>query len=103
MAEGVAATVKPEVYQVVEAVRAMPGEVSITELAKRLELDKSVISRCVRQARKEGYLINLETGRGKPSRLVIGDPMPDETVILPDADLLRGCTPAQQGSQRSTL
>ena len=35
---------------------------------------------------------NLEEKRGKPARIVLGDPLPDEVEILPTADVLtEGC------------
>jgi hypothetical protein len=81
-AEGMDATVPATVRETVDAVSTLKKrEVSLGELATRLGLDKSVTSRRVRDATDRGYLINLETRRGRPARIVLGDPMP-ETVKL---------------------
>ena len=52
--------------------------------ARSLGLDKSVARRRLRQATELGYLINRETRNGRPARIVLGDPMPDEVQVLPD-------------------
>jgi DNA-binding transcriptional ArsR family regulator len=84
--EGIEATVSTTVRQTVDAVAALKkkGEVSLGQLATKLGLDKSVVSRRLRQATELGYLVNRETRRGRPARLVLGDPMPEEVQVLPD-------------------
>jgi hypothetical protein len=54
------------------------------ELAAKLALDKSVTSRRLRDATDRGYLVNLETRRGRPARIVLGDPMPGMVKLLPE-------------------
>ena len=39
-----------------------------------------------------GFLRNLEDRKGRPARLVIGDPLPDEVELLPQPQRLHGCT-----------
>jgi hypothetical protein len=95
-AEGVEATVSPATRETVEAVKKLVSgrlgsngtepSVSVAQLAKHLELDKGSVSRRVKEARERDYLVNLETRRGKPMRLVIGDAMPEELVILPTVE-----------------
>lgn len=63
-------------------------EVTVTEAAVLLGIDKSAASRRVRVALQRGYLENLEDRRGRPSRLVLGDPLPEEQTILPEPDEL---------------
>lgn len=61
---------------------------------KVLGLDRSPVSRRVRAAIDHGYLSNSETRKGRPMRLVMGDPMPENLEILPSpARLLHCCTP----------
>jgi hypothetical protein len=88
--EGVEATVSPIVQETVEAVRDLIAEgqddVSITQLATRLQIDRSTASRRVRMARESGYLRNLEEKRGRAARLVIGDSLPAEEHVLPHPD-----------------
>ena len=91
VSEGVEATVPPTVRETVQAVAARAGEegVSITVLARELNLDKASASRRWNSARARGYLKNLESGRGKPARIVLADPLPDDREILPTPERLR--------------
>jgi hypothetical protein len=98
--EGVGATVRPETRETVQAVAELEalgeGGVPQARLARRLELDKGAVSRRVRVALEGGYLRNLEERRGRPHRLVVGDPLPEELVLLPEPEALRGCTVARR-------
>jgi hypothetical protein len=69
-----------------------PATVTVLEIAKRLELDKSAASRRVRAATQAGYLENLETRKGRPARLVPGDPLPEKLELLPPPKLLDSIT-----------
>jgi hypothetical protein len=93
VSEGIGATVPPTIRETVEAVRELAGtegETNIVAVAKRLHLDKSAGWRRVRSAIDRGYVQNLEDRRGRPARLVLGEEMPGEVVILPER--LHGCT-----------
>ena len=99
VADGVERTVSPTVRETVDAVAAMDLdlEVGVTTAAvgNELGLDKSAAHRRVRQALNRGYLRNLEERRFRPARLVVGDPMPEETDVLPaleELERLHGCT-----------
>jgi len=84
-AEGIEATVSTTVRETVDAVAALKkDEISLGELAVKLALDKSVTSRRLRQATELGYLVNRETRRGRPARIVLGDPMPEVVKLLPE-------------------
>src|SRR5262249_39747549 len=48
----------------------------------------SAASRRWKSARARGHLRNLETGRGKPARIVLADPLPDDIDVLPTVELL---------------
>jgi transposase-like protein len=90
VSESVEATVPPTVRETVKAVAALAGEegVSISALARALNLDKASASRRWQSARGRGYLKNLETRRGKPARIVLADPLPDDVEILPSVEAL---------------
>ena len=96
VSEGVEATVSTAVREVVVAVEALavidddgePIGVSLTQIAKLLEVDKASASRRWRVARDRGYLQNLETRRGRPARIVIAEPLPDDIEILPSPKTL---------------
>jgi hypothetical protein len=90
--EGIDAAVPETLRETVEAVqRLAKDEVSVAELAQTLDLDKSSVSRRVRVATSKGYLVNRETAKGKRARIAPGDPMPDDTEILPHPDKLADC------------
>jgi hypothetical protein len=92
VAESIEATVPGTVRETVEAVKGGSDEgMSIGEIARKLKLDKSSTSRRVRAALDKGYLKNLEQKKGRPARLVVGDPLPDDHVILPDPEVLQCC------------
>jgi hypothetical protein len=101
--EGIEATVAKTVRETVEAMQRLNKfEVSIAEIAKALDLDKSSVSRRVKVAISKGYLVNEETGKGKRARIATGDSMPDDAEILPHPDKLADrCTVAapQEGME----
>ena len=95
VAQGVEATVPATIRETVEVVRAGSGSaVSVTQVAKQLNLDKSSASRRVKGAIEAGYLKNLETKMGHPAQLVLGDPLPADVTVLPPVEQLQGCTVA---------
>ena len=97
ISEAVEKTVKPEVREVVGTVAQLAddGEVTQKQIADETGLDKGSVSRRVRAALDGGYLLNKEEKRGRPHRLVVGDPLPDDLEILPTVEELHGCTVAR--------
>lgn len=88
---GVGATVRPGVRRVVEAVGDLrQASVSQSDLASVLRLDKAAVSRQVREAIEAGWLLNDEDRAGQPAKLKLGDPLPDDGVVLPEAPSLGG-------------
>jgi hypothetical protein len=106
IADGVEATVAPSVRETVRAVESLTasGETcSVAEVGRELVLDKSAASRRVAVATRRGYLVNLEDRRGKPARLKIGDPLPEDVPILPAVEALRDrCTVAVAIEERES-
>ena len=100
--EGVDATVSSTVRETIAAVSELlgthPAGISVSALARHLELDKSSVSRRARVAASRGYLRNEEERRGKPTRYVLGDPIPEEIQVLPTRQALDGCTVAARAS-----
>jgi hypothetical protein len=92
ISEGIEATVPAAVRETVEKVSELYSDeseaVTVAELARELKLDKSATSRRVRSATDRGYLKNLEDRKGRPARIVPGDPLPDDLEILPQPDSL---------------
>jgi hypothetical protein len=87
VAELVKSATKPLQHRVMGA--SEPRSASVTQVAAKLEIDKSAASRRVNVAIRRGFLKNLEDKRGKPARVVMGDPVPDNRAIFPDPDNLR--------------
>lgn len=101
--EGVGATVPDTIRELVGAIETLTkearwlGGVSLSAVAVHLKVDKSTVSRRVRRAMDGDFVVNLEDRRGLPARLVLGDPLPERSSVLPDPwDLDTGPT------QRST-
>jgi hypothetical protein len=106
IAVGFDATVSPEVRETVMAVDQLLSQgdqdVPQVKLAAALALDKSAVSRRVKDALRAGYLKNEEERKGRPARLVLGDPLPADLEVLPRPEALtdepqglHGCTVAE--------
>jgi DNA-binding transcriptional ArsR family regulator len=94
VSEGIEVTVPTTVRETVEAVKRLRedtnGEpVTVTDLARELKLDRSAVSRRVRNAKDRGYVRDLEDNPRKPSRLIPGDDLPDDLQILPTPEDVR--------------
>jgi hypothetical protein len=94
VSEGIEATVPATVRETVEAVKRLRedsnGEpVTVTDITKELKLDRSAVSRRVRNAKDRSYLRDLEENQRKPSRLVLGDDLAEDLQILPKPEEVR--------------
>ncbi|MGC8633896.1 MAG: hypothetical protein ACP5VP_04410 [Candidatus Limnocylindrales bacterium] len=104
ISDAVEQTVSDAIRATVEKVAELTlggGETTVVQVAARLGIDKSSASRRVRAALDRGYLRNLEDRRGRPSRLVLGDQLPDQVTILPtveELERLHGCSGAAGGT-----
>ena len=96
IAEGIDATVAPIVRETVQAVQRLVGdgreEATLREIAQALALDKSATSRRIAAGVQLGYLRNLEDHKGRPARVCLGDPIPNEIPVLPEARVLHCCS-----------
>lgn len=80
---GVSATVR----QTVDAVGSLydgSNAVTIKSVGDHLGLAKNSALYRVRSAIGKGFLTNLEDRRGRPARLIPGDPLPEDRQALPD-------------------
>jgi hypothetical protein len=94
IAQGVQATVSATIRETIAAVKELdtpkdPG-IKIPTIAKALGIDRSAVSRRVRVAIEDGYLANLEERKGRPARITLGDPLPEERAVLPHPEALAG-------------
>jgi hypothetical protein len=85
----VSAATRETVKAVAELIQDGAEEGTVVMVAKKLNLDKSAAWRRVRTAVDGGFLKNLEDRRGRPARLIVGDPLPDDPSILPSPESLR--------------
>jgi hypothetical protein len=92
IAEGFEATVAPTVRETVTAVQGLLGEgrteATLREIAAARTLDRSAASRRIAAAIQLGYLRNLEERKGRLARVCLGQPMPEEIPVLPEAAVL---------------
>jgi hypothetical protein len=106
VSEGIEVTVPKTVRETVEAVKRLQEDVkgepvTVTDLARELRLDRSAVSRRARNAKDRGYLRDLEDNPRKPSRLILGDDLPDDVQILPSPqDVRAGMQERASGSAR---
>ncbi|MFI5259462.1 MAG: hypothetical protein ACHQ01_07640 [Candidatus Limnocylindrales bacterium] len=109
VSDAVEQTVSDAIRTTVEKVAEVTisgGEATVVAVAAGLGIDKSSASRRVRSATDRGYLKNLEDRRGRPSRLVVGDPLPAAVTILPtveDLERLHGCSGVGGGTNPADL
>jgi hypothetical protein len=100
IAEGAGAAVKVEIRETVEAVRALGGHdltkpVKMPALVAKLALDKSSVSRRVRQCIAAGYLVSASLGV-RVTSVSLGEPLPekDGAVLPAPTQLTSSCTVA---------
>ena len=93
IAEGIGATVSSTVRETVSAVGDLaakhPEGVTNAALSMYLKLDKSTASRRSKVAQEKEYIRNV-ADKHKPAKLVLGEPMPEDVVVLPFPESLPG-------------
>jgi hypothetical protein len=101
LADAAERAVTTTVRETVTAIGQLTGDhdpldegVPLTRVAALLRIDKSTALRRVRVAIARGFVRNLEERRGRPARLVLGEPLPNDSVLLPmtsELERLHGC------------
>ena len=103
--------VRQESIDTVQAVIDLNDEdgVTITAVAKKLDIDKSSASRRVNVCVEAGWLVNKQDRKGQPAQLVIGDALPgkQDLTVLPGPEALTqelasGCTVARENQGGDT-
>lgn len=90
-AQQVEATCSEIVRETVDTIRRLtPGSnsCSVTAVARALHLDTSTASRRVKAALEQGLVQNLEAKDGRPYKLVLGNPLPEDRQVLPPVEAL---------------
>lgn len=101
MAYGVQVAVPPGVRRLVDAVNTLTAEgqpspgsladrptTTKTAVAQLLGVDNAQVTRWCREAEKLGYIVNLENNSRRPAHLCLGDPLPENTEVLPSPERL---------------
>jgi hypothetical protein len=107
VSEGVEATVPATIRETVGVAERLLEDsgrdpITVAAIARELKLDNSAALRRVRAAIDRGYLKNLEDRKGRPARIVVGDTLPEDIEVLPEAEALRGCTVARETERIGT-
>ena len=88
VSEGVGATVSQKVRETVAAVAALGLDhragVPSSAVAAALSLDTSAAYRRLAEAASHGFVTNEEDRPRRPGRYVVGAPMPEEVMVLPE-------------------
>ena len=88
-AEGVTPAVRETIGTVAALTNGEEGAtVSAHAVTTALKLGRPAVSRRLNLALKGGFLVNEEPVKGKPHKLRVGDPLPEE-VTLPTPDMVR--------------
>ena len=85
----VSGTVRSTVRTVEDLLEGRAGNdvgVTVTAVARALNIEKPAAWRRVRRAIDGGYLVNREDRRGRPARLTLGESLPEERQLLPTPD-----------------
>jgi len=82
---GIESSVPKRVRETVKAIKnSDSNEISVTELSKMLDIDKSTASRRAAEAARLGYLKNNEPNPGRPAKYCFGEPLIDNEDALPE-------------------
>lgn len=90
LAFGTGAKVDPMVREVVATVERLAEEdgVTVKQVAREMNLHESSAWRLAKKALKGGFLYNLETRPRAPAKLVAGEPLPPDGVVIPSPEVI---------------
>jgi hypothetical protein len=111
ISEGVEQSVPEHVRETVVVLRRLYDDledksqgITGSTLKVELDVDKGTVSRRLGEARRLGFVRNLEESRGRPGRWAPGEPLPENVEILPEPDevlnMIEGCTVARVAETR---
>ena len=101
-----ASGVTPSVRETVEAVRkhaeVSDNALKIADLARMLNLDRSAVQRRVTRALDGGFLVTSRREK-QPTKLLLGDPLPDDRPVLPAPEKVFTHTPCTSAQVRNKV
>jgi hypothetical protein len=104
VSEGVGATVSDKIRETVTAVEILAddhkGGVPSSAVAAELDLDTSAAYRRLAEATSRGFVVNQEDRPRRPGRYVVGAPMPEEVMVLPENPWSAGVCPIAEPTER---
>jgi hypothetical protein len=103
IAHGTGAKVDKKVRTLVSVVASLAGEdgVTLTKVAEAMGVHPSTALRTAKKALKESFLVNKESRPHTPARLVVGDPIPPDGVVLPLPGILHSYSPENGANVQS--
>jgi hypothetical protein len=101
---GAGAKIRAVVQAVADHLASGHTHASQADLMRRLDLGKAAVSRRVAAAKRDGWLVDDETVKGRPARLRIGEPLPsDHGLPTPEQVDCSAVSPFPGGNSRDTF
>ena len=92
LGEAAESSVSGKLRETVNGVAKLLGEgrahVTVTQLAAELSLTRAVHQGESAEAIDSGYLLNLDDRWGHAAQLTLGDPLPEDVLVLPEVEVL---------------
>jgi hypothetical protein len=92
--------IPPKSEEIIDAVRDMAGDVSVREVANKLDWDYDTVKKWFDPAYQKGFFVRTEEHKGsKAARYKLSDKEPQMRAILPDTEYLYEINPDWLGEQ----
>lgn len=88
---GAGQAIRETVQAVAELKEAGQKKITISDVAKKLQISVAAARKRINRAIYGGWLINEESRDRRPADLTIGEPLPDNEVLPKPAELCSGC------------
>lgn len=93
--------IPPKSLEIIDAVKEMAGDVSVREIANKLDWDYDTVKKWFDPAYQKGFFVRTEEHKGsKAARYKLADKEPQMRAILPDTEYLYEANPKWLGGQK---
>lgn len=93
--------IPPKSLEIIDAVKALPGDVSVRDVANKLDWDYDTVKKWFDPAYQKGFFVRTEEHKGsKAARYKLADKEPQMRAILPDTEYLYEVNPKWLGEQK---